>query len=76
MAKRFDKAREYTRKYRDSLCPCRHCGNTDVQIWSDILSGKYMWSVNCMTENCDYVWDTSLRRAIKKWNEKHGANQQ
>lgn len=27
-----------------------------------------MWSVNCMTWAFEYTWDTSLKRAIEKWN--------
>ena len=77
MAKRFEKARQFTEQYKGKLKPCPVCGNTDIQIGSDILDGKYMWSVNCMTMYCDYVWDTSIRRAVKKWNEKNrGGNHQ
>lgn len=68
MSYRYAKAREYTAKYKGSLLPCPVCGNADVQIGTDRLSGKYMWSVNCMTWACEYTWDTSLKRAIEKWN--------
>jgi hypothetical protein len=69
MSKRFEKARLYTEKYKGKLSPCPECGNTDIQIWSDIFDGKYMWSVNCMTWACQYTWSTSLKKAIEKWED-------
>ena len=73
MSKRFEKARHYTALYKSYLAPCKYCGNTDIQISSDrgYPDPKYYWSVNCMTDNCDFTIDTSIRRAIAKWNSRH-----
>lgn len=55
MAKRFEKAREYTKKYGPQLLPCRFCGNTDIRIVSDrtIFPPKDGWGVVCTTDSCD-----------------------
>ena len=70
MAKRFEKAREYTEKYKSLLLPCRICGNKEIIITSDILLSKYVWSITCTTKSCDYYSDVSVKNAIKKWNER------
>lgn len=73
MAKRFDKAKEYTEKYRHLLLPCRWCGNTDIRIVSDrmLFPPKDGWSVCCSTHACDCTSTyTSVREAIERWNEK------
>lgn len=72
MAKRFEKAKEYTEKYKNILLPCRICGNKNIIIVSDrmIFPSKDAWSVCCSTHNCDCVGNyTSVKEAIKKWNE-------
>lgn len=72
MAKRFDKAKEYTQKYKSILLPCRWCGNTDIRIVSErtIFDPKDGWSVCCSTHACDCTRAyTSVRKAIARWNE-------
>lgn len=32
MAKRFEKAKYYTEKYKDVLLPCKHCGNRKLLL--------------------------------------------
>lgn len=74
MAKRFEKAKEYTKKYKSLLQPCRYCGNTDIRIVSDrSILGKTgnTWSVVCTTPSCDCTAEyTSVRAAISAWNKK------
>ena len=74
MAKRFEKAKEYTAKYRGILSPCRHCGNTDIRIASDrSIFGKKRntWSVVCSNPSCDCTAEyTSVRAAVDAWNNK------
>ncbi len=78
MAKRFEKAVEYTEKYKSMLLPCKWCGNKDVRIMSDrtILSNpKCGWFVSCQTPHCDCTDTyTSVKKAIEKWNEMHKGN--
>ena len=72
MARRFEKANEYTEKYKDTLLPCGVCGNTDVRIISDrmIFAAKDGWSVCCTTKRCDCTGVyTSVKAAVKRWNE-------
>lgn len=72
MANRFEKAKEYTRKYKSILLPCRYCGNTDIRIVSGrtIFDPKDIWYVSCSTHACDCTGDfTSVRKAIERWNE-------
>lgn len=74
MAKRFERAKEHTKKYGPQLLPCRYCGNTDIRIVSDrfIFPPKDGWSVVCTTERCDCSDTyTSVREAVKRWNEHH-----
>lgn len=74
MAKRFEKAKEYTQKYKTLLRPCRYCKSTDIRIVSDrSIFGKKgnTWSVVCATPGCDCTGEyTSVRLAIKAWNDK------
>lgn len=73
MAKRFDKAKEYTQKYKHMLLPCRYCGNTDIHIVSDrtIFDPYDVWYVCCSTRACDCTADfTSVQAAIRQWNKK------
>lgn len=73
MAKRFEKAREYTEKNKRVLLPCKYCGNTDIRIVSERTyewNAKDGWSVCCSTHNCDFTIPyTSVKKAIEKWNE-------
>ena len=75
MAKRFEKAKYYTEKYKNILNPCKYCGNTDIRIASDrsILEKPCnTWSVVCTTPACDCTGEyTSVNEAIKHWNEDH-----
>ena len=73
MAKRYEKAREYTEKYKSALLPCRICGNENIVIVSDreiFYSKGNLWSVCCSTRACDCTKSfTSVREAVKRWNE-------
>ncbi len=67
MAKRFEKAKYYTEKYKSILNPCKYCGNKDIRIASDTDG----WSVVCMTKSCDCTGVyTSVKKAIEVWNSK------
>ena len=70
MAKRFERARRYTEKYREKLKACYHCGWTGMTIEADLLLGKPVWSVTCQCGN--YAWDSSVKRAVEKWNAQEG----
>ena len=74
MAKRFEKAREYTNKYGSQLLPCRFCGNTDIHILSDrtIFPPKDGWVVSCTADTCGdcTATYTSVREAVRRWNEQ------
>ena len=72
MARRFEKAKEYTEKYKSVLLPCRICGNKNIVIASDrsIFPPKDVWNVCCSTYACDCVCGyTSVKEAVKQWNE-------
>lgn len=73
MAKRFEKAMEYTEKYKSVLLPCKWCGNTDVRIMSGrtiLIHPKDVWFVSCQTKSCDCTGDyTSVKKAVEAWNE-------
>lgn len=69
MAMRFEKAKEYTRKYKGILGRCKYCGNQDIRIFS---TADNKWFVACMTKSCDCTGSyTSVKNAIKQWNDKH-----
>lgn len=73
MAKRFEKAKEYTEKYKSVLLPCRYCHNTDIRIESErtIFNPRDAWSVTCSTPKCDCTRAyTSVREAVRVWNER------
>lgn len=76
MAKRFEKAREYTEKYKNVLLPCKHCKSKEIIINSDRLplyDNKNYWSVNCSTIGCDCTgFYTSVKEAVNRWNEMQG----
>lgn len=74
MAKRFEKAKAYTEKYKHLLQPCQYCGNTDVRIMSDrmgvIGATRDGYSVCCQTPHCDCTATfTSVKKAIESWNK-------
>lgn len=73
MAVRFVKARMYTETFKGQFLPCRYCGNTDIQIWTEteIFGGKPYWTVCCMTEYCDAIRVDRIRDAVKVWNDRH-----
>lgn len=76
MSKRFEKAKEYTEKYKNKLLPCKYCGNKNILIVSDrtIFPPKDGWNVCCSTHNCDITATyTSVKEAIKRWNEKQSS---
>lgn len=73
MAKRFEKAKAYTEKYKHLLQPCQECGNTDIHIVSDKMGvfgdSRDGWSVVCSTPRCDCTQPfTSVKKAIEAWN--------
>lgn len=69
MAKRHEKAKYYTEKYKSILKPCKHCGNKDILIASETDG----WSVVCTTKSCDCTATyTSVRKAIERWNKQQG----
>lgn len=73
MAKRFEKAKAYTEKYRDVLLPCRYCHNTDIRIESERTmtpgATRDAWSVTCSTPKCDCTSAyTSVKDAVAAWN--------
>lgn len=73
MAKRFEKAMEYTKKYKKDLNPCKFCGGSDIRIVSErtIFPAKDGWSVCCSTHNCDATGTyTSVKKAIEAWNRR------
>lgn len=72
MAKRFERAKAYTKKYKSILLPCRCCGDTDIRITSErtIFPAKDAWAVGCGTPCCDCTGAyTSVKKAVKRWNE-------
>lgn len=72
MAIRFQKARQYTEKYRGQFVSCKFCGNTDIRIWTETetFGGKPYWTVCCMTPCCDAIRVDKIRDAVRNWNER------
>lgn len=70
MANRFEKAKEYTQKYKNALVPCKFCKGTDLRITSDrtIFNPRNVWSVDCICGNCVYGLDR-VKDAVRRWNE-------
>lgn len=70
MANRFEKAKEYTQKYKDALVPCKFCKGTDLRITSDrtIFNPRNVWSVDCICGNCVYGL-VRVKDAVRHWNE-------
>lgn len=77
MAVRFVKARMYTERFRGQFLPCRYCGNTDIQVWTEteVSGGKPYWTVCCMTEYCDAIRVDRIRDAVKAWNDRHSVKE-
>lgn len=73
MSQRFNKAREYTKIYKNQLMPCKYCGNTDIYIVSDrtIFNPRNVWSVMCGSDACDCITRNSVKDAVKTWNARH-----
>lgn len=76
MAKIYEKARELSKRYKDKISPCAICGNSDVQFWPDRewWPQRYVWSLNCMTPNCDFVIANNVKEAIEKWNKQQASH--
>lgn len=71
MANRFEKAREYTKKFRPHLLPCRFCGSRTISIASDRMMSKDGWFVCCTTKSCDCTATvSSVKEAVKLWNKR------
>lgn len=73
MAKRFEKAKVYTEKYKSLLQPCQYCKSTDIRISSDKMGvlgdSRDGYFVCCSTPHCDCTGTfTSVKKAIKSWN--------
>lgn len=70
MAKIYDRADELTERHKHELLPCQICGNTDIRFWPDreMWPFRYNWSINCMTKNCDFVVEHTVKEAIQAWN--------
>ena len=77
MAVRFVKARMYTERFSGQFLPCRYCGNTDIQVWTEteVSGGKPYWTVCCMTEYCDAIRVDRIRDAVKVWNDRHSVKE-
>lgn len=73
MARRFEKAKEYTERFKSVLLPCKHCGNTDIRVASDRMmfpKPKDGWSVCCATHACDSTGVyAKVMEAVNRWNE-------
>lgn len=79
MAKRHEKAKHYTAKYKHMLAPCKYCRNTDICISSDrdMFPPRDVWTVNCKTEKCNCTGTyTSVREAVRRWNEMNAPQSQ
>lgn len=72
MAKRFERAKEYTQKYKSQLLPCKWCHGTDIRITSDrtIFNPRNVWSVDCSCGNCVYGL-VRVKDAVQRWNEQN-----
>ena len=73
MARRFERAKEYTQKYKLSLLPCRYCGGKNVAILSErsiFAPSKDGWTVTCGDCGDCTAFDTSVKRALAKWNSE------
>lgn len=73
MAKRFEKAKQYTERDKVILQPCKNCGSTNILIIPDtpdrtIFVSKNVWSVNCVDcGNCVYG-KSKVKDVVEKWN--------
>lgn len=74
MSQRFEKAKYLTEKYKNQLLPCPECKNTNIRICTDrtvFPKPMNVWFVACQTPFCDCTGSyTSVKVAIKKWNDK------
>ena len=69
---RYEKAKEYTKKYKNFLSPCHACGNNDVRIVPDrtIFPPRNVWGVVCATYACECTDTyTSVKDAVRQWKE-------
>lgn len=72
MSRRFEKAKEYTKKYGGMLLPCKYCGRVDIKIVSDrsLFPPRNVWGVCCPTPGCDCTGDhIKVIDAVNAWNE-------
>lgn len=79
MAKRFEKAKYYNKKYGHLLAKCKYCGNAALIVSDrDMYFGQgkgNVWSVVCSTPCCDCTsTDSSVKRVINRWNSRHNTN--
>lgn len=71
MAKRFERAREYTQKYKHLLHPCKWCDSYDIEIQSDrsIFSYQNIWNVVCTNCGNCVCGEPKVKDAVKRWND-------
>ena len=79
MSKRFEKAKEYTQKYKSVLLPCKHCNSSDIRITSERMvfgDNKNYWCVSCSTPACDCTgFYTSVKQAVQRWNKQQAVEE-
>lgn len=73
MAKRFDRAREYTQKYKHLLYPCKHCNGHNIGIESDriFFPPQNVWNVVCADCGNCVCGITKVRDIVKRWNDSN-----
>lgn len=71
MSKRYELAKKYNEKYKSSLKHCSYCGCKDINITTDRYNSKNVWSVNCSNCGDCIAFKTSIKEAIRLWNERN-----
>lgn len=73
MANRFEKAKQYTEKYKSILKPCKYCKSTNIHIISDrtIFNPKNVWSVDCADCGDCVYGEPTVKSAVEKWNKRY-----
>jgi len=78
LARRFELAKYYTKKYSNILLPCRFCKNNDVHVVSErsVFPPKDVWAVVCGTCGDCTGDDTSVKKVVEHWNSKEFRSKQ